>query len=125
MQDKSKPNRYCSRINRKQLISFLDEYPVDMNNEDVQTFFYPIYSPFLKESIINEQQYDSYLREWCGDFKWKLLYRASQYSYTSYSFHKYCDDKGPTLIIKRVVRVGSLEDIQLNPGVEVYIDMIY
>ncbi len=99
LQDKSKPNRYCSRINRKQLISFLDEYPVDMNNEDVQTFFYPIYSPFLKESIINEQQYDSYLREWCGDFKWKLLYRASQYSYTSYSFHKYCDDKGPTLII--------------------------
>ena len=99
IQDKLKGEEFCSMMDRKLLNSFLDEYPVDMNNEDVQSFFYSIYSPFLKESIINEQQYDSYLREWCGDFKWKLLYRASENEYSAKSFHKYCDNKGPTLVI--------------------------
>ena len=100
LEDKSKATELRSMIDRKLLNSFLDEYPFDMNNEDVQNFFYPIYSPFLKESIINKQKYDSYLREWLGnDYKWKLLYRASEHRYTAKSFHEYCDDKGPTLII--------------------------
>ena len=100
LQDKSKVTELRSVIDRKLLNSFLDEYPLDMNNENVQIFFYPIYSPFLKESVINKQKYDSYLREWLGnDYKWKLLYRASEHRYTAKSFHEYCDDKGPTLII--------------------------
>ncbi len=100
LQDKSKATELRSVIDRKLLNSFLDEYPLDMNNKDVQNFFYPIYSPFLKESVINKQKYDSYLREWLGnDYKWKLLYRASEHRYTAKSFHEYCDDKGPTLII--------------------------
>ena len=89
-----------SRIDRKLLNSFLAEYHLDMNNEDIRPFFCPIYSPFLKESVINEEQYDSYLREWLGsDYKWRLLYRASEHQYTSKSFHECCDDKGPTLVI--------------------------
>ena len=40
------------------------------------------------------------MREWLGsDYDMKLLYRASEHGYTAKSFHKYCDDKGPTLII--------------------------
>ena len=70
-----------------------------MNNQHVQSFFYPIYSPFLKESIINEQQYDSYLREWIGDSQWKLLYRASENEYSAKSFHNHCDNISPTFIL--------------------------
>ena len=55
------------------------------------------------ESLSNTQlvnkKYDSYLREWVGDYKWKLLYRASEHGYTAKSFHEYCDNKGPTLIV--------------------------
>ena len=90
-----------SRIDRYLLLYFLDEYPLDMTNRNVQAFLYPIYSPFLKESTINEQQYDDYLREWIGDYQWELLYRASEHNYTyvSNSFHRCCDDKGPTLVL--------------------------
>ena len=100
LQDKSNIDQYLSRIDRKLFIHFLKDYSLDMTSKDVQTFVYPIYSPFLKESIISEQQYDSYLKEWVGDYNWKLLYRASKNGLTGCSFHKYCDHvKGPTLII--------------------------
>ena len=62
LQDKSKVTELRSVIDRKLLNSFLDEYPLDMNNENVQNFFYPIYSPFLKESVISEEKYDGKLR---------------------------------------------------------------
>ncbi len=100
LEDKSKVDEVHSAIDRKLLNCFIDEYSVDMNNEDVKEFFYPIYSPFLKESIINEEQYEFYLKEWLGDdYKWKLLYRTSEHGYTAESFHKYCDKRGPTLIL--------------------------
>ncbi len=57
-------------------------------------------SEFLPNTHIVNQQYDGKLREWLGnDYKWKLLYRASEHGYTTKSFHKGCDDKGPTLIV--------------------------
>ena len=56
-------------------------------------------SALLLDTQIVDQQYDDELREWCGDYKWKLLYRASEHDYTAKSFHECCDDKGPTLII--------------------------
>ena len=100
LQDKSKADELRASIDRKLLNSFIDDYDLDMNNEDVQDFFYPIYSPFLKESVISEEKYDSYFKEWVGDYKWKLLYRASEHGYTGQSFHEYCDNvRGPTLII--------------------------
>ena len=100
LQDKSKGEELRSVIDRKLLNSFVDEYPLDMVNKDVQDFFYPIYSPFLKESIINEEKYDAKLREWIGDYKWRLIYRSSEHGYRAKSFHEYCDNvKGPTLVI--------------------------
>ena len=55
---------------------------------------------FLRGStILLKTRYDYYLREWCGNYKWKMIYRASEYGYTAKSFHECCDDKGPTLII--------------------------
>ena len=57
--------------------------------------------------ILENTDYDSVLREWCGDYQWKLLYREEGYRKPSImnihdrsnSFHEYCDDKGPTLIV--------------------------
>ena len=57
-------------------------------------------SELLPNTQLVSQQYDDNLREWAGDYKWKLLYRASEHDYTSKSFHEYCDKvKGPTLVI--------------------------
>ena len=53
--------------------------------------------------ILENTDYDSVLREWCGDYQWKLLYKASNNSFSNDDFHKYCDDKGPTLIIMRTL----------------------
>ena len=49
--------------------------------------------------VLENSDYDDKLREWCGDFKWKLIYRASDHKYFVDSFHEYCDDKGPKLIV--------------------------
>ena len=57
------------------------------------------YSEILADTQIVNQQYDGKLREWVGDYKWKLLYRASEHGYTGRSFHNCCNDKGPTLIV--------------------------
>ena len=87
-------------VKRMLLNSFIDEYPLDMTNKDIKDSFFPMYSPFLKKSIINEQQYDAYLKEWIGsEYTWKLLYRALEHGYTAKSFHEYCDDHEPTLVL--------------------------
>ena len=56
-------------------------------------------SELLVNTQLVNQQYDDKLREWIGDYKWRLLYRASEHEYTARSFHEYCDDKEPTLVI--------------------------
>ena len=58
-------------------------------------------SELLVNTQLVNQQYDAKLREWLGnDYKWKLIYRASEHEYSAKSFHEYCDDvKGPTLIV--------------------------
>ena len=59
-------------------------------------------SEFLPNTQLVDQKYDSKLREWLGnDYKWKLLYRASEHGYIAKTFHEYCDDKGPTLTVIR------------------------
>ena len=57
------------------------------------------FSIFLPNTQLVYQKHDDKLREWCGDYKWKLIYRASEHEYTAKSFHECCDDKGPTLIV--------------------------
>ena len=57
-------------------------------------------SELLPDTQLVNRQYDDKLREWLGnDYKWKLLYRASEHDYTAKSFHEYCDNKRPTLIL--------------------------
>ena len=57
-------------------------------------------SSLLLNTQIVDKKYDPKLREWLGRMKkWKLIYRASEYGYTPESFHQYCDNKGPTLVV--------------------------
>ena len=56
-------------------------------------------SKFLPNTQLVNEQYDSKLRKWVGNYKWKMIYRASEHGYTAKSFHKYCDNKGPTLMM--------------------------
>ena len=66
----------------------------------ISRYYFKNPSEFLADTQIVNQQYDTKLREWLGDdYKWKLIYRASEHGYTAESFHEYCDDKGPTLIV--------------------------
>ncbi len=66
---------------------------------NLSDFFFQYPSNTLPYTRIVDKKYDSYLREWIGDYKWRLLYRASEHAYTAESFHEYCDDQGPTLVV--------------------------
>ena len=120
-------NTLIENLDRRRVNEFVNEGLMDMNNEDVHRFFFPLYSPFLRNTVLFGQEYDSYLREWVGDYKWKLLYRASEHEYTSKSFHECCDDKGPTLVIIKssngCVSGGYTTQSWRERGI--YSDMIY
>ena len=65
----------------------------------ISRYYFKNPSEFLSDTQLVNQQYDGKLREWIGDYKWRLLYRASEHDFTSKSFHGYCNNKGPTLIV--------------------------
>ena len=66
----------------------------------ISSYYFKNPSEFLADTQIVNQQYDDILREWLGnDYKWKLIYRGSEHGYSGKSFHEYCDDKKPTLIV--------------------------
>ncbi|GBC10238.1 hypothetical protein RclHR1_09460011 [Rhizophagus clarus] len=41
-------------------------------------------------------------------FKFELIYRASTERFSSYKFHEYCDNKGPTVVIIKVRNSGEI-----------------
>ena len=59
-------------------------------------------SEFLPNTHIVDKQYDSILREWIGDHKMKLIYRASEHEYINQSCYDYCHNycKPLLLVIK-------------------------
>ena len=66
----------------------------------ISRYYFKNPSELLPDTQIVNQQYDAILREWIGsDNKWKLIYSSSEHEYRAKSFHEYCDDKGPTLIV--------------------------
>ena len=65
----------------------------------ISRYYFKNPSELLVDTQLVNQQYDDKLREWIGDYQWKLLYRASEHGYSAWSFHEYCDGKWPTLIV--------------------------
>ena len=89
------------RINSDDIIKLFYEIGVDTSNELIKQYLLNYTNSFFcyGSKVLESTEYDSKLREWIGDYKWKLIYRASEHGYTAKSFHKYCDDKEPTLMI--------------------------
>lgn len=54
-------------LDRRNVNEFVNEGIIDLINDDVHSSFYPIYSPFLRNTILFGQSYDRYLRVWVGD----------------------------------------------------------
>ena len=57
-------------------------------------------SELLPNTQIVDRQYDSYLKEWAGDIKWRLIYRASEHKYSILRYFMHCNFVNePKLII--------------------------
>ena len=56
-------------------------------------------SEFLPNTQIVSKEYDSYLKKWIGDKQMRLVYRASEHGYAAKSFHQYCDQIKPSLVV--------------------------
>ena len=83
------------------LLNDLDAIHCEDNNIrlKISNSYFKNSSELLPNTQLVSQQYDNKLREWVGDCKWKLLYRASEHGYTGSLFHEYCNNKGLTLIV--------------------------
>ena len=97
------PSKYVKNEELKicNIMKLFSEIGIDTSNEIVKQYLlnYTSFYCFGSNILVNKE-YDDKLREWNGDYNWKLIYRASEHGYTARSFHKYCDDvKGPTLIV--------------------------
>ena len=67
---------------------------------NVSNYFLKHPSHYLQNTRIVGCEYDDILSDWLGsESEWKLAFRASDHHYRAIYFHKYCDDKGPTLIV--------------------------
>ncbi len=97
------PSRYIKNDNLKveDIISLFNEIDIGISTALVKSYLLNYTCSFFcyGSKILENTDYDDKLREWCGDYHWTLIYRASEHEYSSKSFHKYCDDKGQTLII--------------------------
>ena len=93
--------KYNNNNISKELINELMMIGIQLNENEKDDIISYFDIRLLKDStILLDTLYDKYLREWLGkNCKCKLLYRTSEHGYTASSFHEYCDDKGPTLII--------------------------
>ena len=61
-------------------------------------FYHPIF--FSDHSkVIDNKEDDKKLQKLVGYYDWKLIYKASEHGFKREEFHKYCDDKGPTLVV--------------------------
>ena len=84
-----------------ELLNDLDAIHCDDSNIrlKISNYYLKNTSELLPDTQIVNQQYDAILREWVGNYKWRLLYRASEHEYSAKSFHECCNNNRPTLIV--------------------------
>ena len=96
------PSKYVKNEELKicNIMKLFSEIGIDTSNEIVKQYLlnYTSFYCFGSNILVNKE-YDDKLREWNGDYNWKLIYRASEHGYTASSFHECCNDKEPTLIV--------------------------
>ena len=98
------PSKYVKNDKLKidDIINLLSMISIDTSNEIIRQYLlnYTISLFCYGTKVLENSDYDDKLREWLGsDYKWRLIYRASEHGYTAKSFHEYCNNKGPTLIM--------------------------
>ena len=98
------PSTYVKnyKLNSDDIINLFYEIGVDTSNELIKQYLLNYTNSFFcyRSKVLESTEYDSKLKEWIGDYKWKLIYRTSEHGYSAESFHECCDDvQGPTLII--------------------------
>ncbi len=98
------PSTYVKnyKLNSDDIINLFYEIGVDTSNEIIKQYLLNYTNSFFcyGTKVLESTEYDSKLKEWIGDYKWKLIYRTSEHGYSAESFHECCDDvQGPTLII--------------------------
>ena len=131
MKTKKISNKSLQIINSEEaIINDLDVIHCDDSNIrlKISRYYFKNPSEYLPTTQLVSQRYDSYLREWAVDYKWRLLYRASEHGYTGKSFHECCDYKGPTLVIIKSSGgwiFGGYTTQSWSGGVRIYFDMIY
>ena len=118
-----------------ELIDEMKMIGIELNEEEKNTIRECFDNRFLQGStILLDTEYDDKLREWLGnDYKWRLIYRASEHDYTAKSFHEYCDNKGPTLVVIKSIggwifggyTTKSWKVVHHNELDCIYYDMIY
>ena len=96
------PSKYVKNEELKicNIMKLFSEIGIDTSNEIVKQYLlnYTSFYCFGSNILVNKE-YDDKLREWIGDYNWKLIYRASEHGYTASSFHECCNDKEPTLVV--------------------------
>ena len=60
-------------------------------------------SQYLPRSQIVDMKYDRVLRTWIGEYRWNLIYRASEHKFNIQSFIDRCKGKGPTIIVLKSI----------------------
>ena len=97
-----KPSQYIRNesINFRVINKLFESISIDIKHSIVNNYVLHYTSSLCFASqILDNTEYDESIKEWCGDYKWKLLYRASEYGYTARSFHECCNNKEPTMVI--------------------------
>ncbi len=84
-----------------ELINEMKMIGIELSDEEKEELKGCFYQPQFTElsKIIDDMEYDRCLQKWTRCHKWKLLFRASDHEYKAKSFHEFCDDKGPTLVV--------------------------
>ncbi|KAK8797341.1 hypothetical protein WA158_004549 [Blastocystis sp. Blastoise] len=87
----------------------------NQGKEAVKKLIMGIPSIFINSKIIEKKCFETPLVNWLGtEKKWKLLFRASEHNYSSQEFHKYCDNKGETVIL--IKHIGHNNHINIFGG---------
>ena len=97
--------KYKRNGNATELIKEMEIIGINMSDHEQSIIRDCIGSKLLPDSkILESDLYDSSLKKLIGEFRWKLIYRASEHEYTASSFHAHCDNKGPTLILIKTIQ---------------------
>ncbi|KAK8815396.1 hypothetical protein WA158_003608 [Blastocystis sp. Blastoise] len=87
----------------------------DQQKEAVKTYLNGIPTVFADSTIIEEKYFETQLVNWIGkEKKWKLIFRASDHDFKASEFHKYCDNKCPTVTI--IKHIGHDNKINIFGG---------